>query len=491
MTTRPQKYLKTILTWTLVPSLILGYQPLLFKLNPFQLSLINPVFAQSNQVTELDENLEQLTRSYDDFVSSLIQYLDELQQSVQQKRSANLVILNDTYEKLQALSLAHQKVNTSLIKLGNTPENILKTSQKIEPIIKDIAKIVDPLKSGLEIAPVRQIQEYLDFFKRRNIDPQYYGTYGATTQEEVEKFFADKSKQLNANLNQLKIEIEREKLKLQTVTQPTPDLEALYQELEELRAENARLKAELSRYSESQSPRFNWWLWLLLLVIVSGGIVLIYQRLVYDGLLDNKNNPKPYNMTHNDILVIEEEIYGLIAQEFREQFQKLEQRLSQLETGSLPQLAPSSESEQTNNIDNIDHLEIEQEATILTPYDELINLYNQAPELLSQDAITVTETEDSIYSPNGGGYDAIFFKTSDQGDYWIVRLDDSDYLLPKANITIDDRNYKRFKALFECYGYQVGQSNSIKVLQPVRVSFNGRLWEFAQLGVLECHVNHI
>jgi hypothetical protein len=491
MTSKRKNQLKTFVNWALLPSLIIGYHPFPLQPNHSQFSLIAPVFAQSNGVQELEQKLDQLGRSHDNFVSSLIQYLDELQQAVQQKRPANAVILNDTYEKLQALKLAHQQVNTTLTKLGNTPENIRKTSQQIDLILKDMAKIVDPLKEGLEIAPVRQIQEYLDFFQRRNIDPQYYGTYGATTQEEVEKFFADKSKQLNANLNQLTIEINQEKSKWQTVTtEPTPDLEALYQELEQLRAENARLKAELSQYSESQSPSFNWWLWLLLLVVISGTIIIIYQRLANGGFFQDKNTPKPYNMTHNDILVIEEEIYGLIAQEFQEQFQKLEQRLSQLEKGSLPQLSPSSEPDQANNNETNYSSEIEQEATIFTPYDELINLYNQAPELLSQDAITVTETADSSYSPNGGGYDAIYFESANQGDYWIVRLDDSDYLLPKANITIDDHNYKRFKALFECYSYQPGKMNYIKLLQPVRVSPNGRSWEFAQLGVLECYVNH-
>jgi hypothetical protein len=490
-----KNYLRSLFIWGFIPSFIISSQIVpAWNIDSQNILGINAAIAETRSLENLDQNLSELDTSYDNFVSSLVKYLDELQQAVQQKRPANAVILNDTYEKLQALSTSQKKLTETIQKIGVTiPKNLNDTAKNLEVTIQKMANIIEPLKGGLEPEAVTEVQKFLDFFERRSISAQYYGTYGFTTQEEVEKFFAEKSRNLNNQINELKEYINKERPnweKSLASSQPKVNIEALYQEIEQLKAENASLKEELSKYQQSKSPNFNWFVILVSLIVIGVLITIVYQTIIKQGLFPKKSDPKPYNMTHNDILVIEEEIYELVAQEFKEQFKLFEERLNKLEKSSKQKVLTPGITENAELESNTSEIEfLKEQSTIFNPYDKLLTLYNNNPEELEKQAIQVTEKKQEINIDNG--FHNTFFEKSESGDYWIVNLAGNEYLVPKANIIINDNNYSSFQELFECYGYKQGESHSVKLLQPVRVSRNGQQeeWEFIQLGVIECKIN--
>ena len=115
--------------------------------------------------------------------------------------------------------------------------------------------------------------------------------------------------------------------------------------------------------------------------------------------------------------------------------------------------------------------------------------YNKNPDSFSTEATEVSETEQSIEARRlGTSQPAIFEKARrGKGNYWILIQSGFSYLVPKANIKINEYNYETVETLFECQGYQSGYSSDFTLVKPAIVSpiLSGEKWQLVELGVLQ------
>jgi hypothetical protein len=174
--------------------------------------------------------------------------------------------------------------------------------------------------------------------------------------------------------------------------------------------------------------------------------------------------------------------------------QKLDKIISQLQPIEQVQTTPASKADSLEEIieplpikNNLSNIDRENESSFVTPYDQLVQTYNTEPEQISDKAIKVVETEQSISYKSQGRHQTTTLETSSKGTYWIFENKNFCYLFPKANIKINEYNYPYFQTLFISYGYQAGYSNKFRVLKPARVAQTTLKdqWELKEQGVLQ------
>lgn len=117
----------------------------------------------------------------------------------------------------------------------------------------------------------------------------------------------------------------------------------------------------------------------------------------------------------------------------------------------------------------------------------LVEKYNSERDSLSDIAKEVSETEESQNQRRLGTSQSAVFETSRRGNYWIITQGGFEYLVPKGNFKINKFNYTTVEFLFECQGYQSGQSKDFKLIKPAKVSCppGGEKWQLVELGILQ------
>lgn len=121
--------------------------------------------------------------------------------------------------------------------------------------------------------------------------------------------------------------------------------------------------------------------------------------------------------------------------------------------------------------------------------EELIDIYNTAPNLLLKQAIRVSISQENISSTVK---DNILLMESYNGNYYIIGREDQTYwLLPKNKIKINPYNINTVQSLFECQNYQQGREQEFILQKPGRVSIlaNGQEWILEEKGVLDFNNN--
>ncbi|HBE21492.1 MAG TPA: hypothetical protein DEG17_09610 [Cyanobacteria bacterium UBA11149] len=116
---------------------------------------------------------------------------------------------------------------------------------------------------------------------------------------------------------------------------------------------------------------------------------------------------------------------------------------------------------------------------------KIVDFYLKNSDLLSEYAIEVSETEESLNRHLLGKNQPVIFQKSYRGFYWIVTLKKPKYLIPKPNIIINESNLNSFKQLFECHGHFMNNSK-FKLLKPAKVSrIDGQdKWLLTEAGIL-------
>ncbi len=123
------------------------------------------------------------------------------------------------------------------------------------------------------------------------------------------------------------------------------------------------------------------------------------------------------------------------------------------------------------------------------PCIELVNIYNNTPRLLEQNAIKVSEAQDSINRRHTDSSQKIVLEKANNCNYWVIH-DDAGincWLLPKRKLRIEQFRYETTKALFECHGYQP-EYYSFKLIKPAKViplSVDEQTWQLEEPGILE------
>ncbi|PSB04281.1 hypothetical protein [Merismopedia glauca] len=123
----------------------------------------------------------------------------------------------------------------------------------------------------------------------------------------------------------------------------------------------------------------------------------------------------------------------------------------------------------------------------IPPYYHLLNVYNRNPHTLLGKAIEVRETEDSINIRRLSGDSSATLERQNGGSYWIIKEENTDYVLLKKNFKINDYNHFTVEVLFECRNYYSNYSD-YKLVKPATVQMiSGGTWQLQERGVLEFH----
>ncbi|MTJ49509.1 hypothetical protein [Dolichospermum sp. UHCC 0259] len=116
----------------------------------------------------------------------------------------------------------------------------------------------------------------------------------------------------------------------------------------------------------------------------------------------------------------------------------------------------------------------------------LVSAYNINPHSLSEQAITVYETEYSFKQRLLGKKIQPILESDSRGNYWIITEGNDEYLVPKANIKINEHNYlATISTFFNCLGYNSNSSNTFTLVKPAKVYKIGEQWELIKIGELQ------
>ncbi|MEM7590052.1 MAG: hypothetical protein AAF383_00755 [Cyanobacteria bacterium P01_A01_bin.83] len=122
---------------------------------------------------------------------------------------------------------------------------------------------------------------------------------------------------------------------------------------------------------------------------------------------------------------------------------------------------------------------------------EVLKQYNDNPRTLAINAIKVAATRESIEEIRTGIKTPLILKQDENDSYWILNepipKDKYFYLVPKANLIINDRIYQTVEDIFTCQGYQDRTSNNFKLKSPAVVKLSADFddqWELVQPGEL-------
>ncbi len=137
-----------------------------------------------------------------------------------------------------------------------------------------------------------------------------------------------------------------------------------------------------------------------------------------------------------------------------------------------------------NSLENISNLPSQ-----LLPYTELLDIYNNNPNLLEQKATKVLETTNSITKKHAGISQQIVLEQATKSNYWAV-YDDADktcWLFVKNTMRIGEYRYQDIQSLFNCYKYQPDYL-SFELLKPAKLislATKEKKWIVEELGILK------
>lgn len=101
---------------------------------------------------------------------------------------------------------------------------------------------------------------------------------------------------------------------------------------------------------------------------------------------------------------------------------------------------------------------------------------------------TVSEDAENLQRRWAGEQQEIILGADRQGNYWLLRVAETTYLLPSPKLKVNDMNLRTAGGLFECANYHPGY-RTMQVVKPAIVSaqsgMGNQRWKLEQKGVLE------
>jgi|GEM_PF-1398671 len=362
-------------------------------------------------------------------------------------------------------------------------------------ILKELERATKYLENGLKPKGVTGIQKYLGFFAKKKVNKKYYGNFGKTTQEEIEKF-------TNAKIQQL----EKEITTIQSLTGKTGTKSVAVLNTNSIgnipssstkvdpKSNNPRLNnnepnnnAKELAALKSILDRIEKTAIIIGLIFLIGIVVCIY---VLSQIIGNPEMIKRLNkldQSNNNSM---------------KKFKDLETRLGVIGDDQKTLI------EKINNLSNLDRFNGEQVSISEPPKlpvdkryqsqklpftpnnleNPIIVLYNNKANALIDRAIPVSEAKLTAYDRRLGRYTQPVLEETRRGNYWVIIEGAMNYLVPKFGIRINSHNYSTIALFFECFKYDHKSINDFKdfrLISPAIVSATGNKWELVERGELE------
>ncbi|BAZ14184.1 hypothetical protein NIES4071_60240 [Calothrix sp. NIES-4071] len=440
-----QQYFKALLFLFIIPSFLFSCQSA--SEIPSNQNTPNSIsnISQINEFQIAQTNLTDLLNSFN----------KQLREVANNQRQKNNIDNKAVFESLKQLQQASTNFRNNLV-TSEQKQIAAPHLQEINTIINDIKIVIERLNPGLEKSDVAVVQKYLKLDVNNPNVNNNLGKFGLITQNAIQKYFQEKNNKLLAEINQLlsNSSVINRETELSNIAQ------TLESKFEELTINNQRLKRDLIIF-----PTLSFFIGLII-----GSILMFIYR-------ERQNTSSRGNNQYREVTQI-----NTTSQQTLVENQNINPVLPP--STQQPQV-PSSNITAKSTLNNI----IQQPTNhSLIPQTDLIAVYNQNRRSLSNLAIEVSETKDSINQRRLGVKSAVILEQvrRGRGNYWIVSWQEREYLVPKENFKIDEYNYETVHALFDCQNYQAGYSRDFRLIQAAQVATVAQAkWQIIEFGVLQ------
>jgi cbb3-type cytochrome oxidase subunit 3 len=445
-------------------------------------------FEQNGNLQEINQQSNKnnpdpkLINSFNELKNSIKSFNSELPSAVNNPNQQNEINSQDIILKLDNLK-------KELSTLQQTD-----TVKKIIAITEEINITIAPLKNGLQSNSVTQVQKKLDFFTREGISKKSYGKFGETTQKEIDKF-------LNQNLDDLEKQVNQIKSVPKTIEKSQNNLQSAKNNdnTQALKAQISELKNDINKISAL--------VYILLFIILVAIGFYAYKFYIFANSSSRNRSNKNLNLNNdnqNKIINFDTfkiEVMNEIYEDLNKVLHDFSTRIQKLENSYENQINSTSQSKftstninqpviQTTKISypqNPVNTTLYSQSSIFNSDSKLLSLYNFNSRSLSQNAITISESEYTTEQRRLGRNVSPVLEASNRGNYWILKEGSNEYLFPKGGMKINEHNYHTIAAFFECVGYQTNGNNNFTVVKAAKVSSIGEQWELRETGQINFH----
>ncbi|WP_373528726.1 hypothetical protein [Nostoc sp.] len=451
------KFFKSLLFVFIAPSLLIGWQTA--SNSTEKIITTSPIVLKDNSTVSNDiKELNELKNAHNEFNQSLNKFIDKLQQVSEKKINISSVDGKTINEKLDKLRQASNKLRQK-----NIPE-FNNTLNNINTAINETKKVVEPLKNGLTPKAVQQVQNFLRLPEANSAVKKNLGNFGAITQVAIRKFLTNENQKLTTAIQELKQPSRSDDNTNNNNTKTTKDPIT----------DNEQLKDKL----------------LIPVAFLAGVVVGAMGMYIYQKR--QKKSPDEEQDNLNRTTVVDSKSPAPTSnQSSNTQNSGLQAPTKQPEP--TPPTPPQKIHTYKSQIPNTSYTQQPvskpdySSVRHISSDNELIATYNQNRNSLSQYAVEVSETEESINQRRLGVNQIVILEkiSKGKGNYWIINKQGIDYLVPKGNIKINEYNYKTVESLFDCNNYKSGGSSDFTLAKPAKVaSLSQDVWKLVDYGVL-------
>ena len=208
-------------------------------------------------------------------------------------------------------------------------------------------------------------------------------------------------------------------------------------------------------------------------------------------LLSWKNNQKDSKQAESELNQLKQLPSRLTK--VQNELEQLKNELNQLR--SQPQMEVGNQENFPTEIENIKYQikQIEEKINFINEKikltkNTLVEIYNHEPNRLLPYIIEVEESEITIYQRRtASNVSPVLIKSKrNKGIYWIIEIQETLYLVPKAKLKVNEFVLITIEYLFDCQNYQEGDSENFTLDKPAEVvSSGGESWELKEKGILQ------
>lgn len=465
----------------LILSLSLTFTPKVYAVDN---NMINNMIIAENTNNQ-KSNQKSMNQAFEDLKNAMKSFNDDLKTVINDKKgSLENINSQNILEKLDNL----QQQIKSLSNNSQLPTIV----NDINSTITDIDKILKPLRDGFSNkGNITQIQKELGFFQKRNIPDRYYGTFGKTTQEELEIFTNNKLEELEKQIKSLNSAVNT-----QGVTAKNPIISSTKNTINKVKNDGVNINDVNSSLNKLTIT-------VIILGFISLGLILfcIYRIITLVEEQRRLRGLLPPHQTNQKFIDIDN--FQVELNEVYRRLNNFDERLKQIERNY------QNQNYQTQNYQNSSFISsnvtpISRNTQPIEPVTsnsyqaakntptylantniQLVSTYNISPRALSEQATTVSESEYTAEQRRLGRNISPLLECHSRGNYWIITEGNNEYLVPKANMKINEHNYLTISTFFNCLGYNHNSPNNFTLIKPAKVSKRGEEWELIEVGELQ------
>ena len=461
-------------------------KPKIYSIIPMFLLSMNLLSA--DQVYAVDYNINQnliiaqkpnkklnISQAFRDLKDAIKSFNDDIREVVTGNKNQDEVNSKNILKKLDNLNK----------ELASLPENaqISKIVNNINSTISELDKIIKPLENGLTNDRIAQVQKDLGFFTTENIPERFYGTVGEKTQKEIENFTNNKINELNTQIVSFESLLNKKEVKTTNAISSQPKKSPS-------KAKNDGL--ELNTIKNSLS---NLTITVMILSFILLGLIIFCIYRIITLVEQQRQITNSLKNNHNQKF-IDIDKFQIELNEIYKRVNNFDARLKQIESSSHNKTPSNYSSTSQNSPTSQPRTEpvyqpqtriyqSYQPANISNTNIGLVSAYNINPNSLSEQATIVSESNFTAQQRRLGKNIQSILESDNRGNYWIIIENNDEYLVPKANMKINEHNYLTISIFFNCLGYNSNSSNNFTLVKPAKVYRRGEQWELIEIGELQ------